>query len=139
MVLVQGYIEEPAGQDSFILQPPSTDKRRTFKQSSMNPTSSFSSSQRSTLNTIHEPSRKLHRTTPDVTSPVPFSMDVFGENLDSLDVWAEEDVFHSTRKHRRHSGHHSSSGDLKSMTPSSSSRRSCRVSKMDEHIDFSCL
>ena len=107
MVLLQGYIEEPVGQDSFVVQPPSAYKQKAFRRSSIGSTASFHSSQTSSLDTIQEHSRKLHRTNPDIVSPSQLSMDVFGENLDSLDVWAEEDVFHSTRKHRWDSGRHS--------------------------------
>ena len=138
MVLLQGYIEEPAGQDSFIIQPPSAYKQQAFRRSSIGSTASFRSSQTSSLDTIQEQSRKLHRTNPDIVSPSQLSMDVFGENLDSLDVWAEEDVFHSTKKHRRNSGHHSQS-QSSSATPSSSARRSCRAMKLDDHIGFSCV
>ena len=102
MVLAQGYINEPSAQDAFIVQS-TPDKRRAFQEYSMNPSGSgnFGGFQTPSLDTIPEQSRRLHRTSPNVSSPSPFSMDVFGENVDSLDVWAEEDVFHSSRKHRR--------------------------------------
>ena len=128
MVLAQGYINEQATQQAFIVyngsQPFTQSSTKIFDSlRSSESLESFIPQWSSSLDTIQEGSKRLSRTNPNLSPPSPFSLDVFGENLDSIDVWAEADVFLSSRKnhHRFQRRSSSSSSDVTSSWSSRSS------------------
>ena len=96
MVLFQEYLDESSSQDSFVVTPVSPNNS-SVRMNHSNTHDSFIPQWTSELETIQERPRRLSLTSPNVSSPLPLSMDVFGEDLDSLDAWAEEDVFQSSR------------------------------------------
>ena len=110
MVRLQEYLDEQSSNDSFIVHPASPETQRGSMQSFLSPSDANDARQStelfipqwtSELEPIQEQSRRRSSlTNPDVSSPLPLSMDVFGESVGSLDVWAEEDVFQSSRKTR---------------------------------------
>ena len=53
------------------------------------------------VKTIQEKPGRLTLTNPRISKAFLVNTDVFGETLDSIDVWAEEDVFLSPRKSPR--------------------------------------
>ena len=108
MVRRQAYLDEQSSGDSFVVHPASpettsasipafvslSDAGDTHQSVDM-----FIPQWRSELEPIQEPSRRRSSlTNPDVSSPLPSSMDVFGESIDSLDVWADQCVFQSIKK-----------------------------------------
>ena len=108
MVLLREHLNEQSTKDSFIVKPIASPKRRRSTGShsldglnvTLHSIESFGTQWMTELETIKEKPRRLSWTHPDISSPQPLSMDVFGESLNSLDVWADEDVFQSPRKNR---------------------------------------
>ena len=105
---IRGYINEESEHSAFVVYTTQRNSRRSPVESNIAPCDEIGNFQPledfhskmfdfNPMDTIKEQSTTLILTNPKLSSTLLFDMDVFGQTLDSVDVWSEEDVFSWTR------------------------------------------
>ena len=101
---IRGYINEESEHSAFVVYTTQRNSRRSPVESNIAPCDEIGNFQPledfhskmfdfNPMDTIKEQSTTLILTNPKLSSTLLFDMDVFGQTLDSVDVWSEEDVF----------------------------------------------
>lgn len=135
---IRGYINEESEHSAFVVYTTQRNSRRSPVESNIAPCDEIGNFQPledfhskmfdfNPMDTIKEQSTTLILTNPKLSSTLLFDMDVFGQTLDSVDVWSEEDVFSWTRMNHLQRPFITSINHLTNAAPSISYRRSIGV------------